>query len=222
MKKIKLFSFLLLGTLVLSNKKISAQDENSAFDKGTVVITAGLGFPDFNRLDTRSRYVGNGSYNSTTVHGFGPLIFKGDFGIIKFKWGHTLGAGFVLGYNSTTVSFAYSNYKYNNGNGSYYYENYSQTDRFQTFTVGARATYHFFTKEKLDCYANVGLGYNIRTYNRTTNDPNGGYAYTNGNSTVYEAFTVGIRYYFTKNFGVYAEAGWDMSTPLQGGIALKF
>lgn len=221
MKKIKLLSFLLLGTL-LSNTNMVAQDDNTAFDKGTVVITAGLGFPDFNRLDTRTRYTGNGAYNSTTVRGIGPLILKGDFGIVKFKWGHTLGAGFVLGYNSTTVSFAYTDYKYNYGNGNYYYETYSQTDKFKTFTVGARASYHFFTTEKLDCYANVGLGYNIRTYSRTTNDPNGGYAYTSGQSSAYTAFTAGIRYYFTKNFGVYAEVGWDMSTPVQGGIALKF
>lgn len=217
MKKLKVFSFLLLGTL-LTNTNITAQEE-TAFDKGTVVITAGLGFPDFYRLDQRANY---SRYNSTTVRGFGPLILKGDFGIVKFKWGHTLGAGFVLGYNSTTVNFAYTDYRYNYGNGNYYYENYSQTDRFRTITVGARATYHFFTKEKIDCYANVGLGYNIRTYSRTTNDPNGGYAYTSGRSTVYEAFTAGIRYYFTKNFGVYAEVGWDMSTPIQGGIALKF
>ncbi len=221
MKKLKVFSFLLLGTLFLSNTKMSAQDENTAFDKGTVVITAGLGFPDFNRIDKRTQYTGNGAYNSTTVRGIGPLILKGDFGIVKFKWGHTLGAGFVLGYNSTTVNFAYTEYKWNNNNG-YYYETYNQTDKFKTFTVGARATYHFFTKEKIDCYANVGLGYNIRTYSRTTNDPYGNYAYSGAQSGAYSAFTAGIRYYFTKNFGVYAELGWDMSTPIQGGIALKF
>lgn len=217
MKKLKVFSFLLIGIL-LSNTNITAQDDNTAFDKGTVVITAGLGFPDFNRLDTRTRYTGNGGYNSTSVKGFGPMILKGDFGIVKFKWGHTLGAGFVLGYNSTTVDFAYTDYNWNNGN----YYTYNQTDKFRTITVGARATYHFFTKEKIDCYANVGVGYNIRTYSRTTNDPDGGYAYAYGRSSAYTAFTAGIRYYFTKNFGVYAELGWDMSTPLQGGIALKF
>lgn len=219
MKKLKVLSFLLLGTL-LSNTNITAQDDNTAFDKGTVVITAGLGFPDFNRVDTRTRYTGNGFYHSTTVRGIGPLILKGDFGIVKFKWGHTLGLGFVLGYNSTTVNFAYTDEEWNNGNQYFY--TYNQTDRFKTVTVGARASYHFFTTEKLDCYANVGVGYNIRTYSRTTNDPFGNYAYSGAQSGAYSAFTAGIRYYFTKNFGVYAELGWDMSTPIQAGIALKF
>ena len=216
MKKLTLLSFALINAIVFNTKSV-AQD-NTAFEKGTVVITAGLGFPDFYRIDQRARYNSYKVYNSTSVKGFGPIILKADYGIVKFKWGHTLGAGIVFGYNSTTVDFTY--YKYNNGNGITEY--FNQTDRFRTVTVGARATYHYFTNEKVDCYANVGLGYNIRTYSRTTNDPDGGYLYTSGNSTAYTAFTAGIRYYFTKNFGVYAELGWDMSTPLQGGLALKF
>ncbi|MDF2450292.1 MAG: hypothetical protein K0R26_2796 [Bacteroidota bacterium] len=219
MKKVTLLSIALVNA-ILFNTKALAQDE-SAFEKGTVVVTAGVGFPDFYRIDQRARYTGNSGYNSTSVKGFGPLIFKGDYGIIKFNWGHTLGAGIVLGYNATTVNFAYTDYRWNNNTGYTYYT-YNQKDKHQTITVGARASYHFFTKEKVDCYANVGLGYNIRTYSRTTNDPNGGYGYAYGSSSAYTAFTAGIRYYFTKNFGVYAELGWDMSTPLQGGIALKF
>ena len=162
MKKLTLFSLALVNAILFNTKGL-AQD-GTAFDKGTLVVTAGLGFPDFNRIDTRTRYTGNRSYNSTTVKGFGPIILKGDYGIIKFKWGHTLGAGIVLGYNSTTVNFAYTDYRYYNGNyfnGAYY--TYTQTDKHKTFTVGARASYHFFTKEKIDCYANIGLGYNIRT-----------------------------------------------------------
>jgi hypothetical protein len=116
------------------------------------------------------------------------------------------------------------NYNFNNG---FYYglgnNIYNETDLYRTITVGVRGSYHFFTKEKIDCYANIGLGFNINTLNQTSNYP---YAYNSrtsaSRSAVYEAFTVGIRYYFTKNIGVYSELGWDMSAPIQAGIALKF
>lgn len=200
---------LALSSLLLCTQKTKAQE--SAFEKGTVAITVGYGFPDIDRMNLRSSYNVWG-YNSTTVRGFGPFLLKGDYGIVKFKWGHTVGAGLVLGFNTTTTNYIYSSHLW------------TETDRSTTITVGARGSYHFFTKEKIDCYANVGLGFNINSYTQSTNDPLG---YTNSNSVskrpgVYEAFTVGIRYYFSKNFGVYAEAGWDMSTPVQGGIALKF
>lgn len=210
-------------TLVLSsfiflfNTSVKAQD-NTAFEKGTVVATVGYGFPDLYRTSLRVYYNGN---SSTTVRGFGPLILKGDYGIVKFKWGHSVGAGIVLGYSSTKVDYTYTDYRWNNGNGWGNYT-YSQTDYYRTITVGARGTYHFFTKEKFDCYASIGLGFNINTYTQTTNDPSGYNTLARGRSGLYEAFTVGIRYYFTKNFGVYSELGWDMSTPIQAGVALKF
>lgn len=217
MKKITLHTLLLLSAILFSNK-ISAQD-NSAFDKGTVVATVGYGFPDFYRTSLRVAYNG---YSSRTVRGFGPLVLKGDYGIVKFKWGHSVGAGIVIGYSATRVKYTYIESKWNNGYGWNNYT-YSQTDNYQTITIGARGTYHFFTKEKFDCYASVGLGYNINSYTQTTDNPNGYYSRVGAARTsIYSAFTVGIRYYFTKNIGVYSEVGWDMSVPLQGGVAIKF
>ena len=202
----------LASFIFLLNTTLKAQD-NLAFDKGTIVATAGYGFPDFYRTSLRVSYNG---YSSRTVRGFGPLIIKGDYGIVKFKWGHSVGAGIVLGYSSTTV-------KYTN-----YYTTMipvDETDKYRTITIGARGTYHFFTKEKLDCYVSLGAGFNINTY-----DYSNSFGYTYGvyatpaksRSVLYESATVGIRYYFTKNIGVYSELGWDMSAPIQAGVAIKF
>lgn len=204
--------------IFLLNTTTKAQD-NTAFEKGTIVATGGYGFPDLYRTSLRVSYNG---YSSTKVSGLGPIILKGDYGIIKFKWGHTVGAGIVVGYSSSKVDYSYSTTKWNNGNGWNNYT-YNQTDNYRTITFGARGTYHVFTKEKFDCYASIGLGFNVNTYTRSTNDPDG--IYISGyksRSGIYQAFTVGIRYYFTKNFGVYSELGWDNSTPIQGGVALKF
>ncbi len=209
----------LASFIFLLNTKVQAQDE-SAFDKGTTVITAGYGFPDLYRTSLRLAYNG---YNSSKVRGIGPIILKGDYGIVKFKWGHAVGAGIVIGYNATRIKFTDTYYDYS---GFPYYtstlRSYSETHSYQTITVGARGTYHFFTKEKFDCYASIGLGFNINTASHTTDNPNGYTGYASARSGVYNAFTVGIRYYFTKNFGVYSELGWDNSTPIQAGLALKF
>jgi hypothetical protein len=212
MKKIALFIFAAASCLFPASH-VMAQD-GTAFDKGTVVATVGYGFPDLYRTSLRVAYNG---YNSRKVSGIGPLILKGDYGIVKFKWGHSVGAGIVVGYSHTKVKF---------GNDYYYYgvyTPYTQTDSYNTITVGARGTYHFFTKEKFDCYASIGLGYNINTYTHTTDDPRGAsVAVYKNRANLYSAFTVGIRYYFSNNFGVYSELGWDMSAPIQAGIALKF
>jgi hypothetical protein len=202
--------------IFLLNTKMQAQDE-SAFDKGTTVITAGYGFPDLYRTSLRISY---NAYSSTKVSGIGPIILKGDYGIVKFKWGHAVGAGIVIGYNATNIKFTDTYYDYNNF--IYSTKTYSETHKYKTITVGARGTYHFFTKEKFDCYASIGLGFNINTASRTTDNPNGYTSYASARSGVYSAFTIGIRYYFTKNFGVYSELGWDNSTPIQAGLALKF
>jgi hypothetical protein len=203
--------------IFLLNTKVQAQDE-SAFDKGTTVITAGYGFPDLYRTSLRISY---NAYSSNKVSGIGPIILKGDYGIVKFKWGHAVGAGIVIGYSSTNIKYTYIESKWNNGIGWNNYT-YSQTDKYRTITVGARGTYHFFTKEKFDCYASIGLGFNINTSTHTTDNPNGYTSYAASRSGLYNAFTVGIRYYFTKNIGVYSELGWDNSTPIQGGVAIKF
>ncbi|MBI3519495.1 MAG: hypothetical protein HY062_09095 [Bacteroidetes bacterium] len=212
MKKQSLLA--LASVIFLLNTQSKAQD-NTAFEKGTVVATAGYGFPDLYRTSLRVAYNG---YSSTKVSGVGPIILKGDYGIVKFKWGHSVGAGIVIGYSSSKVVFNDYYNDYYNG----YRTLYTETDSYKKITIGARGTYHFFTKEKFDCYASIGLGFNINSYTQTTNNPNGSTKSAVAGSGVYEAFTVGIRYYFTKNFGVYSELGWDMSAPIQGGIALKF
>jgi hypothetical protein len=208
-------SLFLVSIIILTlSSNFKAQD-NSAFEKGTVVATVGYGFPDFYRTSVRTAY--GSPYTSKKITGFGPLIVKGDYGIVKFKWGHSVGAGIVLGYSSTKATYSYYHYDY-----SIPRTLITGTDVYSTITIGARGTYHFFTKEKIDCYASVGLGFNINSYSESTS----GY---NTNATGYvmraplaSAFTVGIRYYFTKNIGVYAEVGWDMSVPMQGGLAIKF
>jgi hypothetical protein len=206
----KIFFIVLILFNVLTHQQILFSQNIADFDKGTLVVTVGAGFPDFYRFGLKADYIG---YSSKKVRGFGPLIIKGDYGLIKFKWGHTLGAGALLGCNFTTADL---NYFQENNNF------YSQTDKYFTITFGVRGTYHFYAKEKFDCYGNVGLGFNINSSNRTSNDPFASSYSLYKRSAIYQALTVGIRYFFTETIGVYSEVGWDMSTPIQAGLSLKF
>jgi hypothetical protein len=189
--------------------------DSTAFNKGTIVITAGIGLPDYYRVNLRTAYRG---HSNLDVYGFGPLIIKGDYGIVKFKWGHSIGAGFVLGYSSSKVKYTdlYTNYATP--------ITYHGKDIYRTITIGARGSYHFYTKKNIDCYASIGLGVNINTVSQTSSSVSKAYINNRAplRSLSYSAFTAGVRYYFTTNIGVYAEAGWDMSTLIQGGIAVKF
>lgn len=218
---VKLVTAILFFSVITT--KVQGQ---TAYDKGTLVVTAGIGIPDFERLGLRIYYgpisstYSNGT-SSSKVAGVGPFMLKGDYGIYKFKWGHAVGAGIVIGFSPTTVKSTVTDWV-NTPNGGYY-GTYTEKDIYNRLTIGARGTYHFFIKEKIDCYASVGLGFNINMYSHSTNDPNGTYLYAPyGTRSVYEAFTVGVRYYFTKNIGVYAEGGYDNLCLLHGGLALKF
>lgn len=82
-------------------------------------------------------------------------------------------------------------------------------------TIGALGYYHFnklIPVSKLDVYAGVGIGLNIRDDN-----------YANSNSTNAVILgKAGARYYFNPKFAVYAEAGYDNLSPVNAGITLKF
>jgi hypothetical protein len=203
-------------SFVFSGNHLVAQDGTS-FDKGTVVATVGYGFPQL-----YAPRIGNPKvidpYNPSKVGGFGPFIVKGDYGIVKLKWGHTIGAGIVLGYNTMKVRYEYSDYYYGPA-----YRVFTQTNTYNTLILGARGTYHFFTKEKLDCYVSIGVGCRLKFNVQSTTDHPSGSTYIYEDRTgLYSGLGLGIRYYFTKNIGVYSEIGMDMWAPVQAGLALKF
>lgn len=63
----------------------------------------------------------------------------------KFKWGHSVGAGIVIGFNSTSVKFTDNYYDYYNNN--YNLITYNETHTFRTITVGARGCITFSQKK---------------------------------------------------------------------------
>lgn len=213
MKRSSIFTLLLA---ILSFTNITAQGDS--FDDESIVITAGLGVPDFERIHLKNRYYNNG-YSSVNVRGFGPFIFKLDYGFYRLPWGHTVGAGVQFGYSASKLTYNFQDY-WNNGNNNYYYT-YSQTDRISRTSAGVRGTYHFLTREVIDIYLNGGIGLTFLSNQQTINDYNGTRSSTYRNVDYYTAITAGLRYYFFENIGLYTEIGWDLSAPVQAGISIK-
>lgn len=188
---VALFSFLF--------QKISAQSDSRSFNKGTVAINAGIGI------------IGSIHYYGSGVKRSPVYSFTGEYGILKLGPG-ILGGGIAFGFQSASYTANY---------GSYYYK-----DKWSTVMFGLRGTYHpdILNGEKYDLYGIVQLSFNHFGYSFTTNDPYyNSYLYgaSSLSSYIRPYLMVGARYYFTKNFGVYSELGYDIAL-LKLGITLKF
>jgi len=91
--------------------------------------------------------------------------------------------------------------------------------------VAARAAYHWdvLNAKNAEVYAGVLVGLRIATYSYETNDPGRNDPYSYANSSVYPTYSAfaGARWYFVKNFGLFAEVGYGISYAT-GGFSIKF
>ena len=139
--------------------------------------------------------------------GIGTFGFTGSGGlpiVASFEHGFTdkISAGLSLGLVSTK---------------------YAQYWKYNYFVIGARGSYHFnellnVSNPKLDTYGGATLfyrGYSVKYDGPDTFDGKS----SSGGLDI--AIHVGSRYFFSDNFGAFAELGWGIS-PLQLGVTLKF
>lgn len=200
MKKITLLSIaVIISTLV------SAQ----AFEKGTSVVTAGIGLG--------SSWGFNGNYYNNKVVQTPAIVLQyekgmweiGDFGVVSMG-----------GY------FGYKSYRYEETT-----VNYSYKERLTYMVFGVRSAFHFtiIPVEKLDVYAGIMLGYRHSAYKyEYTPITNNSYwnNYYNNRSYSYPGsvrsdFYAGARYYFTDKFGAFGEFGYGGISYLTVGLAFK-
>jgi len=96
-------------------------------------------------------------------------------------------------------------------------------------TFGARASWHInFGAKNLDTYVTLGLGWLIWTleYDWKKGKQSDMYLPSLWGDTDYSQFfydvRVGLRYFFSKNIGIYAEVGYNVISIVGVGLALKF
>ena len=168
---------------------------SQVFEKGSQAINLGLG-------------VGNTNYWGSYYSGFLPSFSASyEYGIVEVPMGSELtGVVSVGGYMGVSLS------KYNN--------NWSNDDYYLTsnFVLAVRGNYHFVFHDQFDPYAGIILGVDIQSqkWKGDGNDPNVDYAETGPFGGAY----AGARWFFSDNFAVFAELGWQVSV-LTAGVTFK-
>jgi outer membrane protein W len=193
-----------------------AQDGDVAFTKGSSSISLGYGFlSPYKSLFKISNLFGTGAGVSAKYSAIGPVAVTYEYGATE-KLGVGLQVGYASNKNVTTTKDGISAGK-----------DYIVTEKLDQISAIARVNYHFGNSSKFDPYAGLGLGYGNFTYKTTTNDPTD----TPADLALFKisvpgAFGItgqlGAKYYFSPNFGAYAEVGYLAGSFAQLGITAKF
>ena len=194
-------------TYAKKQKKIGGKSDN-AFQEGKIVITAGYGFPNWGK----SLLNAFNTYDDYKVSGFGPLHFRGEYGLSD-----KIGLGLSINYVSFAASWIDNTTIGVNGN----IIPYSYKVTVTSLSALARMNIHFATSEKLDPFWGIGVGYRTGGYHFTSNDPDVSAQKIGNIIPVGFETTIGLRYYFTDNIGAYVEMGLAKSL-IQAGLAVAF
>lgn len=201
MKKMKKIIIVLIAVFQLSN----VYSQSMGKGKNVLYIGAGAGTGYFGSKS----YKGIGySYRST------PTFHLGfEHGVSEAIPQSIIGLGGAL-----SSWFGSQNYSDKNG--------YTWERKWTDLTVVFKGYYHhkFLVGEKWDVYGAALIGIKHRTYSYTSNNPNNLNTYAD-ETGVYPAggVALGGRFYVSKVFGFYAEAGAGVNTDyIQGGFAFKF
>lgn len=202
-----------VAVLLFCSTKTFAQDE--AYQQGNSIISVGYGFPNLTDV-VFTVFNSNPGYS---ISAFGPIHFKYEYAL-----NHHWGLGITIGYEEAKVQWENTDYVYDPNTG--YYDipvSYAAGYKGSNIGILARANYHFLTSSKFDPYFGFALGYNDWAFTYFNDDPN----YSGGGSTVKVpiplalSVTIGCRYYFTPNIGIYAELGYEKDV-IQFGFSGKF
>jgi hypothetical protein len=151
-------------------------------------------------------------YNNTEYHisYTGPLYFKYEHAVTS-----KVGFGINIAYAKYAINYTYDNY---GSIGGFY----TEEDAYTTYSILGRINWHFGSSETFDPYFGFGVGYRNGTYSFKSTDPTGprtdsySFPFPFGFET-----TIGSRYFFSSNVGLYAEFGIAKSV-MQLGLTAKF
>ena len=193
-------------------KVLEKQDQkNSAFRKGAIVISAGYGFGNF----TKTLFMPYYDFDAFTYSASGPIHFKGEYGLSD-KIGIGLSINYISGNAFWNDTYVPSTGQLTNPAGRW---------DFSLWSILLRMNLHFAPKKKLDPYVGIGAGYRQENWRFLSPYPLLSPAPPSLYSPTYLPWgfetTVGLRYCFTNNIGIYTEIGFAKAI-IQGGITVKF
>jgi predicted porin len=141
------------------------------------------------------------------MNSLGPI-----FGKFEYAVSDKIGIGLNVAHIGINAS-----YNVSDGDGG----NYQYKINWNNTSLLGRINLHFAKSEKLDAYWGAGLGYRFGSWKFEDNNPDS--SNESIPSVVPFGFetTIGVRYYFIPNLGVYAEAG-IAKAPIQFGLSAAF
>lgn len=176
-----------------------------SFENGGNYITLGFGVDPYGRSGVPG--AGYGYRNA----GVGPIMLTYERGITELLGIGRIGVGGGVAQTFYTTKYTTAYWA-----AGIHEEKHTRS---RTSLV-VRAAYHFdFGIDKMDVYAGVGGAIHVFSDKNTSSYAPNNYRSTSigGGHYVFG----GIRYYFTDNFGVYAEAGHGISA-VNGGVVFAF
>jgi hypothetical protein len=197
----KLISLTLLSMLLLVNQQ---EAKAQAFQQEDVIFSLGYGTPNLTKAVFKAGIAGENL--NATVSGLGPLHVKVEYGISD-----KIGIGLSINHVSTNFDAQYLD-DIDNKN---YFANYN----YNSTKFNLRTNFHFSNSDKLDAYWGFGVGYGIGSVGLSTNDPDLEEVDIDAGGLGLES-TLGIRYFVTKNIGIYTEVGFAKSI-IQFGLNYK-
>jgi hypothetical protein len=173
----KVILTLILGVISLSHQAQS-------FHKNDLVLSAGSGRTIFKSAGWDSYKLIPG-FSSNFIQ---PLTIKAEFAITN-----EIGLGLSSVYSSATAQWSDSNYNYRSS--------------YNKLSVTPRLNIHFLKNKVVDMYLGGGIGYKTGAYQFDSNDPNLIPSTTVSVIPISLEASLGIRAFFTPEFGGFAELG---------------
>jgi outer membrane protein W len=193
---IRKFTLALVILLVCSAAAFAhpADSTRLASDK-TIRGLSGLGYQKGDKVLMAGVGIGNTFIDAGLNSKLPPVGLTFDYGITdKFSAGGYAGiATASQGFHSSGTTTTY---------------------RFRYFLFTGRGSYHFFTRERLDPYAGIALGYNA--VSSSTSGPNYGTVSSTAEGAIWGIY-LGARYSFHEQYGVFAELGTTIAYLSLGG-----
>lgn len=194
----------ILLTLSSQHTTLHAQ----AFPQGKHALAVGHGAVTFMGALKRSF----DPYTDLTYKSLGPLYFKYEYAVAD-----NIGLGLSVAYAYNDFTYCYASFDIDGVERMY-----SETTSRSTYSVLARFNFHMGDNEKFDPYVGFGLGYRDANWEIRSDSPHGtsGVSFKSFMPFGFEV-TIGARYFFLDNLGIYAEVGGAKSI-FQGGLVARF
>lgn len=203
---------IITGAFAIALSLFSTTSNAQAFQEGDFIVSAGYGISTTGRAVLKSFETSGAEIDIT---GHNPIFAKFEYAISE-KWGigvnyFNSSIGFKQTYDYTTID----------GNGNESVNRYTDEYTYKVQAFSLRFNRHWEVTEEFDIYFGFGGGPKTGKFSSKSNNPD----YTENSFDTPIPFameaTMGARYYFTPNIGVYAEVGMARSF-MQGGLVAKF